>query len=84
VLPVMGVPGLPRGARLRVKLGAVDEITLDIHGTLLERLDLDNTAANAAQAQELDGEDDEAPVGPIAIAMDTSEGDANTDPAAVT
>ncbi len=84
VLPVMGVSGLPRGARLRVKLGAVDEITLDIHGTLLERLDQDDAATVDALAQELDGEDDDAPVGPIAIAMDTSEGDPVADPAAAT
>jgi exoribonuclease-2 len=84
VLPVMGAQGLPRGARLRVKLGTVDEITLDIHGTLLERLDLDNAAADAALSLDLDSEDDDAPVGAIAIAMDTSEGDANTDPIALT
>ncbi len=80
VLPVMGATGLPRGARLRVKLGAVDEITLDVHGTLLERLDLDDAGAGEALAQDAENDDDDAPVGPIAIAMDTSEGDVSPDP----
>src|SRR5574337_1133064 len=39
VLPVLGAQGLPRGARVRVKLGTIDEITLDVNGTLLARLD---------------------------------------------
>ena len=39
VLPVMGAQGLPRGARVRVKLGEMDLITLDIGGTVVERLD---------------------------------------------
>ena len=47
VLPVLGAQGLPRGARVRVKLGDIDEITLDVHGTVVERLD----AADAADAR---------------------------------
>jgi len=39
VFPVLGAQNLPRGARLRVQLGAIDEISLDLHGTVLERLD---------------------------------------------
>ena len=35
----MGAQGLPRGARVRVKLGEIDEITLDVFGTVIERLD---------------------------------------------
>lgn len=39
VISIIGAQDLPRGARVRVKLGAIDEITLDIHGTVIERLD---------------------------------------------
>ena len=39
VLPVLGADGLPRGAHVRVRLGAIDEITLDVSGTVIERLD---------------------------------------------
>ena len=68
VLPVMGVQGLPRGARVRVRLGAMDLITLDIHGTLLERLD----AVPEAEAA-LEGDDEEEVAGPLAIAVDLNE-----------
>jgi exoribonuclease-2 len=69
VLPVLGGDGLPRGARVRVKLGAIDDITLDVTGTVVERLD--------AQEQPVSAEDDngeEEPVaGPIAIAVDVND-----------
>jgi hypothetical protein len=39
VFPVLGAQGLTRGARLRVRLGEVDEIALDVSGTVIERLD---------------------------------------------
>ena len=75
VLPAMGAQGLPRGARVRVKLGEIDEITLDISGTVIERLD-DDTAAQA-DAPEENGEDDEdMAAGPISIAVDMSEPEA--------
>jgi exoribonuclease-2 len=67
VLPVMGAQGLPRGAKLRVKLGEVDLITLDVNGTLLERLDTPELATDA------DDEDDEPSAGPIAIAVDMND-----------
>jgi exoribonuclease-2 len=72
VLPVLGAQGLPRNARVRVKLGGIDLITLDVQGTVVERLDApveDN--ATADDAEELDDGDDVA--GPIAIAVDVSE-----------
>jgi exoribonuclease-2 len=81
VLPVMGVPGLPRGARLRIRLGTVDEIALDVSGTLLERLD-NEADADGTPAQEPEGEDDDAPVGPIALAMDLSDPEPAADTAA--
>ncbi len=72
VLPVMGAQNLPRGARVRVKLGEMDLITLDISGTVVERLDTPVTGAAAADALEEDQEDEEVS-GPIAIAVDVSE-----------
>jgi exoribonuclease II len=73
VLPVLGAQDLPRGARVRVKLGAIDEITLDVAGTVVERLDEMPTADGADEA----AEDDEEPVaGPIAIAVDLTETEA--------
>ncbi len=75
VLPAVGAQGLPRGARVRVKLGDIDEITLDITGTVIERLDIAPDEADG-NADEDDGEL-EAPAGPISIAVDMSEPDAD-------
>jgi exoribonuclease II len=71
VLPVMGAQGLPRNAKVRVQLGEIDLITLDVHGTVVERLDA--VEANAdADTDEPQDEDDEVS-GPIAIAVDVNE-----------
>lgn len=81
VLPVLGTGDLPRGARVRVRLGAIDLITLDVNGTVVERLD---TAAGAAVSAEDDTEE-ETVAGPIAIAVDvtdTPEEEAGAAPAA--
>jgi len=75
VLPVLGAQNLPRGARVRVKLGEIDEIALDVSGTVLERLD---SPAQDAPAEEED--DDEAVAGPIAIAVDVNEAPDNPTP----
>ena len=69
VLPVFGMAGLPRGARVRIQLGVIDEITLDVNGTVLERLDLDTEAA----VPEDEAGDDDTVAGPIAIAVDVTE-----------
>jgi len=69
VLPVLGAGGLPRGAHVRIQLGAIDEISLDVHGTVIERLD----PAAGELAEEDAGEDDEPVAGPIAIAVDVDE-----------
>jgi exoribonuclease-2 len=70
VFPVLGVTGLPRGAHVRVRLGEIDEIALDVSGTLIERLDGDEAAADDGAE-----EDEEAVAGPIAIAVDMNETD---------
>ena len=70
VLPATGALGLPRGAKVRIKLGEIDEITLDISGAVIERLDLQAEAPN--EALESDDED-EVTAGPIAIAVDVNE-----------
>ncbi|WP_182284558.1 ribonuclease catalytic domain-containing protein [Comamonas testosteroni] len=77
VLPVLGAQNLPRGAHVRVKLGEIDEISLDISGTLIERLD---AGAEAESEDEDSGEDDEETVaGPISIAVDMNEADPAAD-----
>ncbi len=72
VLPVMGAQGLPRAAKVRVKLGEIDLITLDVNGTVLERLDAPLPETGAEEEQE----DDDEVAGPIAIAVDMGEPEA--------
>ena len=81
VFPVLGAQNLPRGARLRVRLSDIDDITLDLHGTLLERLDDPDDTSDDGQVDDGDEADDSANAGPIAIAVDMSE--ANDSEAAV-
>jgi exoribonuclease-2 len=77
VLPVLGAQGLPRGARVRIKLGAMDLITLDVNGTVIERLDAPVQDADDDEGAE--GDDDDV-AGPIAIAVDVNESpDASND-----
>ncbi|RYY55826.1 MAG: RNB domain-containing ribonuclease, partial [Comamonadaceae bacterium] len=69
VFPVAGQQ--ERGARLRVKLGTIDEIALDVHGTVLARLD----APAAAEGTDEEGDEEEV-AGPIAIAVDLADSEA--------
>jgi exoribonuclease-2 len=72
VLAATGAQGLPRGAQVRIKLGEIDEIMLDISGAVTERLDLDNE--NDPQGTDFeDNEQDDSSAGPIAIAVDMDE-----------
>ncbi len=71
VFPVAGQQ--ERGAHLRVKLGEIDEIALDVHGTVLERLD---APVDAAALDEGSGDDEEEVAGPIAIAVDLNDSEA--------
>ncbi len=78
VLPVLGADGLPRGAHVRVRLGAIDEIALDVSGTVIERLD----GAVEALDESVEAEDEELAT-PLALAIDVNEPEAGAaDPAA--
>jgi exoribonuclease-2 len=85
VLPVAGAAGLPRGTRVRVRLGDIDEITLDISGTVIERLDTVQGTGQAPgdTADEDDGEEGDMAAGPIAIAVDMNEPAADAQAAVV-
>ncbi len=79
VLPVLGAQNLERGARVRVQLGEIDEITLDVSGTVTERLDDPADPSDDGPVEEDD--DDSAVAGPIAIAVDVNEANDNASPA---
>jgi len=72
---VMGAQGLLRGARVRVKLGAVDLMALDVHGTVTAHLDAPSDAdavAGDAESQETD-DDEVMAAGPLTIAVDLTD-----------
>lgn len=69
VLPVLGAQDLPRGSRVRVRLGAIDLITLDVNGTVVERLDVTPDAEVSAE----DDSEEETVAGPIAIAVEVTD-----------
>jgi exoribonuclease-2 len=64
--------GLQRGQRVRLQLGQVDDIALDITATVLEVLPEDGPA-DAHQAEEID-EDEMTAAGPLTVDIDPTEG----------
>ena len=75
VLKALGAEALPRGARVRVRLGEPDLLTLDIGGTVSARLDDPSTTADDAVIDE--DTEESAAAAPLALAIDVQ--DASTD-----
>jgi exoribonuclease II len=73
VLNVAGTASLPRGARVKVRLGEMDLLMLEVSGTLVERLDV------AAPDVAADEEDDEPSVG-VHLALDVNEENSDKSP----
>jgi exoribonuclease-2 len=88
VFKALGCDALPRGTHVRVRLTGSDLLTLDLHATLLTRLD--ESAEPPTPDDEIDDESEAA--APLALAIDVSDagaaepaagsGDAPTGPAA--
>jgi exoribonuclease-2 len=67
---VMGAQGLARGARVRVQLGEIDLMALDVKGTVTAHLD----APVKTEDEGDEGEDDESlNAGPLTIAVDLND-----------
>ncbi|MGM9483759.1 ribonuclease catalytic domain-containing protein [Roseateles sp. NT4] len=69
VFKALGCDSLPRGSHVKVRITGLDEMTLDVHATLIERLD------ETAPADESEGDDDEleAAAAPLTLAIDVNE-----------
>ncbi len=80
VFRALGAEGLPRGARVRVRITGVDELTLDVHASVIAKLD-ENTPASAADTEEDEGESNE-PTGAITLAIDVQDADNAAEPGA--
>jgi exoribonuclease-2 len=73
VLPVLGSGNLPRGTRVLLRISGIDNISLDVHGQLVEVLQDAATLSGDITAQNQQDDDDETPAGPLAIAVDVDE-----------
>ena len=70
VFRAAGAESLARGARVRVRLGAADLLTLDVNASVVGRLAETGTPDTAATS-----EDDEPAAGPLTIAVDVGDAD---------
>jgi exoribonuclease-2 len=70
VFKALGCEPLARGSHVKVRITGLDEMTLDVHATLIERLD-----EQAAAEADAEGDDEElaAAAAPIALAIDVNE-----------
>ncbi|MDM7457574.1 MAG: RNB domain-containing ribonuclease [Tepidimonas sp.] len=80
VLTALGTDGLQRGERVRVRLGALDEITLEASGTVIEKLG--DVEAVAESDDTLEGEVEAPLAAPLAIAVAVEDADDGAPPAA--
>ena len=75
VFKAMGCEPLPRNTRVRVRITGMDLLTLDLHASLLTRLDDKPTQGSADDSAD---DDDAQAAAPLALAFDL--GDAETPP----
>ena len=69
VFKVAGCDALPRGTHVRVRITGTDEMTLDLHASLIERLD------EAPQIADTIDDDETAGSGPLTLAIDLTSDD---------
>ena len=76
---VMGAAGMVRGDQVKVQLGNIDAMALDVNGTVIEKI----TSAASKALEDASAIDDamedleEAATGPIALALNVNEAPAN-------
>jgi exoribonuclease-2 len=70
VFRALGAEELPRGARVRVKVTGTDLLTLDVHASLLRRLDDPTTTADDAPVDDSEVEEAAESAGPLTLAID--------------
>ncbi|MEP7301235.1 MAG: RNB domain-containing ribonuclease [Caldimonas sp.] len=75
VFRAAGAEPLPRGARVRVRLGAADLLMLDLNASVVERLGETGDAPPSAAPEE-----DEPAAGPLTITVDLADADADAGP----
>lgn len=73
MLSVMGAAGLARGDKVKVQLGSIDAMALDVTGTVIEKITSPDHNLESTSADESMEDLEEAATGPIAIAMNVNE-----------
>ncbi len=82
VFRAAGAEGLPRSARVRVRLGEANLLTLDLHASVVARLDTQPAAtAEAVDEAGADDADESDGAGPLTLAIDLKD-DTDAAPAA--
>ena len=73
VFPVMGADNVARGSRVRVRLGAMDDISLEVGGTVIGVI---GAVGDTAETPDGDEDEDNALAAPVALAIDLNEASA--------
>ena len=71
VVSVLGADNLPRQAQVRIRLGTINLMALDVTGTVTALLD--DAVADTTDAEAEEGEEDALAAGPLVLAVDTDE-----------
>ncbi len=71
VVNVLGADHLPRNAQVRIRLGGINLMALDVSGTVVALLDDAATAQADDEAEE--GDEEALAAGPLVLAVDTDE-----------
>jgi exoribonuclease-2 len=80
VFRALGAEGLPRGAHVRLRIGGTDLLTLDVHASVVARLD-DALAAADAAPPDTDLDEATESAGPLTLAIDVQDDAAQPDAA---
>jgi exoribonuclease II len=79
VLRATGTENLMRGTRVRVRITGSDQLTLDLWGALVARLDEAAAGAVGAVTEQGDEDEEEPTAGPLALAIDLAEPGSSSD-----
>ncbi|WP_130433803.1 ribonuclease catalytic domain-containing protein [Rivibacter subsaxonicus] len=78
VFRALGCESLPRGARVRVRITGSDLLTLDLHASLLTRIDDAGSTADDADVDAEEVEEAADAAAPLALAIDLQDADNGT------
>jgi exoribonuclease-2 len=81
VFKAVGAERLPRGALVRVRITGTDLLTLDVHASVLQRLDDPSTKADDAVVEDAEIEEAES-AGPLTLAIDVQGDETQEQPTA--